>query len=713
MITFQDLIHKKFKVYYVLLHMKKLLTLSVVVLGISSVMSQLVVMREFLAVFGGNELTFGIILGNWTLLTGIGSYIGKKFPQKYTVLLASHIVIGILPLILLYILRVTRTILFVQGEIANLTEIFVWSFVLLAPFCLFAGSFLIVACSVYSREKKASTIGKVYITDSLGDITGAALFSFVLIYVFNQVQTAYVILLVNVGIALVGSLSVKSRLSYIAVGILIGVGALLFSVDVNEVTIHELYKGQNIVYEKNSLYGHIVVIENEGEITVFENSVPFFSTGDVSSVEETVHYAMVQTDDTDMKVLVIGGGASGTIAEVLKYPVETVDYVEIDPDIITVSTTYTDKVAGAHIFMMDGRLYVKETGTIYTVVILDVPDPDSAQLNRFYTVEFFEEIENILTYDGVFSLSLSASPNYLGEPTRALYSSIYRSLKSVFSNVILIPGDRTYFIASDRELTYDIPERIEEKGIQTEYVNKYYLSGTLTQDRISMVSESVTEDVRMNTDFKPEAYYYYIVFWISQFRGHFVGFLIILTVLVLFLFLKIGPHPVPFAVFTTGFAGTALEVVLVLGFQILYGYVYSHIGVLITAFLAGLVMGAFYVNRTLEKYSRKSLVALEFILVIFSVLLAVFLPFMVEIVFPLIIAALGVIVGAEFPLASHLYYTDVHVTASDVYSADLLGACLGALLVTTLLVPVIGVIAVCILVGCLNAVSGLLLLWKG
>ena len=704
---------KSFKALSVILFMKRLLTLSVVALGISSVMSQLVVMREFLAVFGGNELTIGVILGNWTLLTGIGSYIGKKLPRKSNVLIGSQLGVGVLPLVQLSLIRVTKNILFVQGEIANLTEIFVWSFVLLTPFCLLAGSFLVLACNLYSQERKASDIGRIYLIDSLGDITGGALFSFVFIYLFNQVETAYVILVMNGILSFLVSLSIRSKLLYVSVGVLCFFGFLTSFYDLNGITTQELYKGQNIVYEKHSLYGHIVVTESRGQITVFENNVPFFSTENIISNEETVHYAMVQTDKEGLKVLLLGGGASGTVKEVLKYPVVVIDYVEIDPDIVKVGKLYTDNLEGAHVYEMDGRRYVKETDTMYDVIILDVPDPDSAQLNRVYTVEFFEEVKRILTENGIFSLSLSTSPNYLGKPTRELNSSIYKSLKSVFENVIVIPGNENFFLASDGGLTYEIAERIEEKNIPTEYVNKFYLSGTLTEDRISMVSQSTTEDVNVNSDFKPEAYYYYIIFWMSQFRGHFVSFLIVLAVLVVILFLKIAPHPVPFALLTTGFAGTALEVVLILGFQILYGYVYSQIGVLITCFLVGLVAGAFYMNRTLDKYSKRSLIVLEFLLFIFSVGLGIFLPHMIKIMFPLVIVVLGVIVGAEFPLASKLYYTDVHVTAAALYSADLLGGCLGALLVSSILVPLLGIVIVCVLVGLLNIVSCIVLLKRG
>ena len=85
---------------------------------------------------------------------------------------------------------------------------------------------------------------------------------------------------------------------------------------------------------------------------------------------------------------------------------------------------------------------------------------------------------------------------------------------------------------------------------------------------------------------------------------------------------------------------------------------------------------------------------------------------MIKVTFLLVTTILGVLVGSEFPLASTCYFTTVPATAASLYSADLLGGCLGALLVSTLLIPLLGVAPVCILVGFLNAASGLLLLKK-
>ena len=50
-------------------------SLAVVAIGVSDILTQLVLMRELLTVFAGNELVFGVILGGWLALMGAGAYL--------------------------------------------------------------------------------------------------------------------------------------------------------------------------------------------------------------------------------------------------------------------------------------------------------------------------------------------------------------------------------------------------------------------------------------------------------------------------------------------------------------------------------------------------------------------------------------------------------------------------------------------------------------
>ena len=58
-------------------------------------------------------------------------------------------------------------------------------------------------------------------------------------------------------------------------------------------------------------------------------------------------------------------------------------------------------------------------------------------------------------------------------------------------------------------------------------------------------------------------------------------------------------RPVPLVVFCGGFAASALEVVLLLAFQVLFGSLYYQVGLIVTMFMLGLVIGAMVIGRWL------------------------------------------------------------------------------------------------------------------
>ena len=86
--------------------------LSLTVLGISAIITQIILLREFLVLFSGNELVIGIILGNWLLLSGIGTYLGKYIHKKYYPIF--QLIIAVLPLIQILLIRLSRNSIFLS-----------------------------------------------------------------------------------------------------------------------------------------------------------------------------------------------------------------------------------------------------------------------------------------------------------------------------------------------------------------------------------------------------------------------------------------------------------------------------------------------------------------------------------------------------------------------------------------------------------------------
>jgi spermidine synthase len=734
-----------------------LLRAALFALGFSSVLTQLTLMRELLGVYAGNELTFGVILGNWLLLTGLGSWGGRsaarwKAPLKF--LPPAQVVLALLPLAALCSVRLFRHDFFLRGATLEVTETVLSSFLLLMPYCVLSGYFLTLAATQLTEAHEAAGVGQSYLWDSVGSIAGGVAFSFLLVPWTNHFGILYAPAFLHLLLAAAGALHLRRRVLYAtALACAAGLLALILTVDLDGFTTRREYAGQHVALRANSPYGGLVVTEAAGQYNFIENGVPLFATRDPAAAEETVHYALAQRPDAQ-KVLLLSGGVSGTAKEALKWGVARVDYVELDPLIVEAARRFCPEALDdprIHVIHADGRRFVKEAGqplTLpsppggegrqqggYGVIIVDLPEPSTSQINRFYTAEFFAAARRTLAPGGVLSTGLGHYENFVSPELGRMLAALHRTLKGVFRNVILVPGGRVYFLASDGPLTLDIAARIEAKGVRTVLVNRYFLNVVLAPDRLEDMARAVAGPGELNTDFSPTLYFEHLLYWVSQFKTRFgilIGALAILAALALWRI-----RAVPFAIFGLSFTATALQIVLLLSFQTLHGCLYRQLGALTAAFMAGLALGAGLMLSILGRPKaagdrqpiassrngwqspppsrrRMELAWLQCGLGLFAALLPLLLVGLgragggwadvlsAHVAFPVLIVLLATGEGLAFPLAAEADFDGLARTAARLYWADFAGGCLGALLVSTFLIPVLGVAAVCLVTAGLN-----------
>src|ERR1035437_8731979 len=591
----------------------RLVLVSVGALGVSCVMTQLALMRELLGAFSGNEMVLGVVLGLWLLLMGIGAWLGRtsdRLRNQLAALAVIQMLVALLPLVQVFLLRALRNVVFIRGAEVGVTETVGASFVLLLPYCLVAGYALTLACSILAREDGPSGIGRAYVADSIGSIFGGILFSLVLVRFLDHIAIlvfpALLILLLAalVSFRVQGSRfevqgSMFPRLWFPSLALALGLGLIAAALlcDPDALSTRWQYSHQHIVARANSPYAKLIDTESDGQFDFRENGIPITSTRDDQHVEETVHYAMVQRPDA-RQVLLVSGGISGTAREILKYGVRQVDYVELDPLVLAFGKRYLpENLADPRIRVIntDGRLFVKQTSAQYDVAIIDIPAPATAQLNWFYTAEFLAEVKRALVRDGVVCFALGQYENYVSPELARMLSSACLSVKQSFHNMLMIPGGRIFFLASDGPLSADIASRIEQQRIQTRLVNRHYLAAMLTADRMADLANATAQPAAVNRDFSPVLYYYHLRHWMSQFNVRFGLMEIGLFLLLGFYLVRLRGSA--FVLFASGFAASSLEVVLLLVFQVLCGSVYHQVGVIVTVFMAGLALGAWIANR--------------------------------------------------------------------------------------------------------------------
>jgi len=728
---------------------RAVLWLAISGLGVSAFLTQVVLLRELMAALGGNELVLGIVLGSWMLLTGLGASAGRvaqRLRQPLAGLAWAQMVLAVLPLGQIWIIRACRDWVFPRGAEVGPAETVLVGLTILAPYCLLAGFLLTLTCRLLAPDERPESIGQVYFLDVLGDIAGGLLFSFVLVWLWGHFGTLYLPAFLNLLLAGALGYLVRSRPVLAMAGLLTAVLALgAATVDWELASTRRQFAGQEVLFQGQSPYNRVVITRLGEQVTFYANGTPLFSTGDPAAIEQKVHFAMAQRPQA-RRVLVLGGGLSAAAGEVLRWaglgpdqlppdappgqspPTESiqVDYVELDPLLVSAGQQWippTRNASAIRVVTADGRLWVRSSSERYDVVLADVPDPVSIQWNRFYSREFFLEVKQRLTADGVFSLACASYENYLSPELADLVAIVHRTLREAFQKVLMIPADRIIFLASDGPLTTQIAERIAQHGLKTHSMRPGHLAGILAEDRLVALQRAIRPDAPINRDFFPILAYRHLRYWMRQFQVRWGVFLAALAVLGLWCLWR--ARPVTVAVFSAGLAGALLHVVLLLGFQVVFGCVYHRVGLMVTAFMAGLAVGAAWMNRRLGRGSGGALAGVVGALAAFAALLPAVLAgldqasrwpglnLICQVAFLTLAFGLAVLLGMVFPLAAKMAFEQVSITAGRIYTADYLGAAFGALLGSSLLIPLWGIGPVCGLTAALNlAAAGILLMRK-
>lgn len=728
------------------------LIFAIILVGFTSVLTQTLLIRELVTVFYGNELAIGIMLSAWLAWGAVGSFGLGRFADRLKRRVASFVGIQlfvtlILPLQLFLVRSVRSTLGIIPGELIGPLPMIYSSLLILAPFCVLSGFQFALGAKIYAERRKGpQAIGRVYALDSVGDMLGGALFAWFFVYHFKALESVWIVSVLNLFSAL------SLLLIYDRKRVLLGIGCLLlFSLfwlnvssnlnKIEDLTIRNEWKGFNLLETRSSLYGNLAVTQYDNLYSLYENGVLAFTTPVRIVAEELVHIPMLQVRNPKT-ILIIGGAVSGALSEILKYPVEEVYYLELDPAIIELAKKYIpkeDKEAlkdrRVRTLHMDGRLFVNRyRGKKVDVVILNLPDPYTAHLNRFYTLQFFNDLREIMSKEGVVSLAVSSKEIYLTDEMRDFNGSIYHTLKSVFPHMILIPGDElTLIAASKAQYLSDDPvvlgNRLKDRSISTRYVNRFYLEGRLLPWSIKYVSKILeNHPARLNKDFYPITYYYGIGHWSTYFQPFLrkvFGYLsklklnwLILASSVLWVFPLLWKRRLilPLSTFTLGLGGMVCVVISILGFQILYGYVYHRVGIITASFMLGIVIGTSWMNRKLERMRSSAFCILQlgagvYFLCLPSILssLSHFHFLVIQIFFSLLTFVMGLLVGGAFPLANRIYLTGkeskVGKAAGIFYACDLLGGSLGAMMASLLLIPLYGINKTCWAVGWFNLLA--------
>jgi spermidine synthase len=689
-----------------------------VLLGFLASSFQIILLREFSAYFYGNELTLGIVLASWLLWGGLGSLLSSERRPSPRLCGLYELTILLLPIALAAVRLSRFAFRVLPGEQVGLTGAVIVA--------LSAGALVSLPLGmlfVHNVRSAGGRIAWVYVLESLGAAAAGLIVQWGLLpHLSNWLAAAAI---GAVGLALVQLSAEPRRFRRRGLAIL----AVLAVLAVLDLPSQRLYwEPFRFVAGRDTRHGKLQVIRTGEQLSFYSNGARVFSWPDPEAAEEAVHFALLQNPGAS-RALLIGGGAGGSLAEMLKYPRIEVDYVEIDPEIIRLAGGLLGNDAKSalrdkrvHLFFQDGRSFIRGTESRYEMIILDLPGPATAQINRFYTREFFALVRRKLSPAGVFSFSVASAENYIGPELQELLRSLYGTLRSVFPEVRVVPGERNIFLGSSAPLSIDpgvLAGRIEAGALATSYVTRAALFSRLHPLRLEYLEGKLAAPPRrLNSDLAPVTFFLESLFWSSQFRGFetrllrflagvpVIGllaapFVLLAPWLMVSRWRKARSGYIMAPLVIMGLTTIAVEIILLVWFQSLFGYLYGQIALLLSSFMLGLFAGGLASSRTrTASLGRLALTELGLIVLLGAllVLLPVQPPQFVPFIFLFLFGALS---GDLFIVANRLAIA-ARKSYGLGYGIELLGSFVGALVTSSVLIPLAGLPALLASIVLLN-----------
>jgi len=666
----------------------------VIATGISSVVTQLLIIREFLAQFQGNEFIIALILFNWLILGGFGTILARWVTRDLWGATANRLgwlslILAMLPGVQILAIRFLRDVFFIHGSSVGFYPTLAYSFLIVSPYCLMVGFVLPYSLFVIRAENPDYPGAHIYIIDNLGDVSGGALFSFALVFLVSPLKAVF---LANLPLILATSLLfytfARFRIAvYLGAGLTLVILIACIFLEPISLVPHE----GKLVYYKESRYGRIEVQQDHEQYTLFVGGAPLFGSQNLTMAEETIHYPLAQLPRVHHVLLISAEG--GMMTELEKYRPASVDYVELDPKVAEVGFKFglIKRIPGMKVIYQDGRAYLANSNKIYDAIIVNLSEPDTFQINRFFTDRFFDLARRHLAPHGVLSFAMNGFENYLAEPQRQKLSSLYNTVNDYFTHVMLLPGQKIFFLCSSQPINTDIPTLLDRKNIPTRYIKGYYY-GNLTHERIKRLNDLIDPKAPKNSDDYPQLMRLMFQQWFAKFSTSPIGFIVVLAVVCMGYLIRISSEE--FVLFSTGFTVMGSELLVIFAFQIFFGYIYLQIGLIVTVFLAGLLPGAWFGDRFRNR-SKKTLAFADGLLILLMGLLIVALKqgsYHLPVSFFLCYGfVISLICGFQFPVALYLRGGEAPAV-TQTFSADLIGAAFGTLMTNVVLIPYFGII---------------------
>ncbi len=291
-------------------------------------------------------------------------------------------------------------------------------------------------------EQLKANIAGVMEQDYYGSLLGGVFFAFVGLPYLGLTYTPFVLGGINFLVAVVlyfklkSSVEVKFRpiLGGFAVVIFLVLGAGIFLAEPIVFFGEQKRYNDKVIFSEQTKYQKITITQWKDDYWLFLNTSKQLCTFDEWLYHEPLVHPVMGLNPAAKDVLVLGAGDGCAIREVLKYDhIQNITLVDLDPEMTRIGAEhpiFRSLNQGAFqspkvkVINEDAFNYLERTREMYDVIIADFPDPQTIELNRLYSLEFYKLCQHQLRAHGVI-VTQAASPYFCPK----VYQSIEKTMQ--------------------------------------------------------------------------------------------------------------------------------------------------------------------------------------------------------------------------------------------------------------------------------------------
>ena len=725
--------------------------------GLFTIAAQALLFREFVTTFEGNDISVGIFFGCWFCWIALGAaliyrakYIADKLLQNIEFLLLAFLPAFVLEWVLIVQARELAGI--ASYTLWSVRDILLLAFLVNAPVSIVTGMFFPIACR-WVQQDAAFAVSRVYIIEAAGSFLGGLGTTIILGLGVSSARILFLLAFILSCSALCVQISKwrqEEKIQNFALRLLVFSLPVLVllcltgGVD-KTLTRHVRTMKWTKLLPRDALKGSFQTAQAEYLYGIYQGQWIAVREGSACEVLPNQEAAgriiaiCLSQNPAAKAVLVVGSGL-GLCYQFLQLPqIQAVSWAHCDSEYVQKVDAFIPaelKISDArfHRAAGDVRSLLTQKKQYYDIVVLNLPEATSSVLNRYYTLEFYRQVKESLSPDGLLAVRVAGGENIMGTELINLGASTKMTLQKVFAKLVLVPGEDTWFIASESENITGEPGTLRDRFARINGASKIFAPQALLSvylpDRAATALASYStadlpENLLVNQDGRPLTHLYSLLLAAKQsgapvtrlvkllaLAGPLVYVVPILVLIVVrgFYILtqpasqrstavqqsKTSSFDSMFLIFSASLIGIGAVIVLMYLYQTRFGSLYLYVGIISSLFMVGLTAGAGLVTSLVKQVSHHAWLLFAVIAGHALILTAIgFWPDQqqTQIFFAAAFILFGLAAGCYFPLAAKQLADSGFESGqigSKLETADHIGATAGGLLTGLALVPVLG-----------------------